>query len=62
MHIQSCGKVCCILFCSITPTNLGQILQPVPVFESVTDFENRPRFLGVIEQNKIQQTFGHIAL
>ena len=28
-------------------------------FKSVPGFENQPRFLGVIEQNKIQQTFFH---
>ena len=31
-------------------------------FKTDPGFENRPRFVGVIEQNKIQQTFGHIAL
>ena len=28
-------------------------------FKSVPGFENQPRFVGVIEQNKIQQTFFH---
>ena len=28
-------------------------------FKSVPGFENEPRFVGVIEQNKIQQTFFH---
>ena len=30
-----------------------------PVFKSVPGFDNWPRFVGVIEQNKIQQTFHH---
>ena len=28
-------------------------------FKTDPGFENRPRFVGVIEQNKIQQTFPH---
>ena len=31
-------------------------------FKSVPGFENEPRFVGVIEQNKIQQTFSHYCI
>ena len=31
-------------------------------FKSVPGFENRPRFVGVIEQNKISQTFFHYCI
>ena len=31
-------------------------------FKSVPGFENQPRFVGVIEQNKIQQTFFHYCI
>ena len=31
-------------------------------FKSVPGFENQPRFVGVIEQNKIQQTFSTTVL
>ena len=50
-----------ILFCSITPTNLGQLSKSGTVLESsgradsktIPGFDNWPRFVGVIEQNKI---------
>ena len=50
-----------ILFCSITPTNLGQLSKPGIVLESarpedsktVPGFDNSPRFVGVIEENKM---------
>ena len=31
-------------------------------FKSVTGSENQPRFVGVIEQNNIQQTFYHYCI
>ena len=31
-------------------------------FKSVPGFENEPRFVGVIEQNKIQRTFFHYCI
>ena len=31
-------------------------------FKSVPGFENQPRFVGVIEQNKISQTFFHYCM
>ena len=31
-------------------------------FKLVPGFENQPRFVGVIEQNKIQQTFFHYCI
>ena len=31
-------------------------------FKSVTGFENEPRFVGKIEQNKIQRTFFHYCI
>ena len=34
MLIQSWSYVCCIWFCPITPTNLGQISKPVSVLET----------------------------
>ena len=42
--IQSCGKVCSILFCSITPTNLGRFSKPGSVLKSAgpDDFKTPP--------------------
>ena len=50
-----------ILFSSITPTNLGELSKPGTVLklprqvdsQTVPGFYNWPRFVGVIEQNKI---------
>ena len=42
-------------------THVGVVLKSSGPADFRTDpgFENRPRFVGVIEQNKIQQTFPH---
>ena len=59
--IQYWHKELDILFCSITPTNLGQFehaggvskLSEPADFKTDPGIENWPRFVGVIEQNKV---------
>ena len=51
------------MFCSVTSTNLGQLSKLVlesarpEDSKTVPDFDNRPRFVGDIEQNKISDFY-----